>query len=430
QKVKNDILKILPDSLINKIDTSHLKVSDTEDVFIYQFLLNENYPDDTIKQIKYLIASSLGDFKDNLEWECPFNLNELDRSHYVAFNFSRLDRVRPFKNMMKDRFQIDISMDQVEAKENFSIVSNLTYFISLGLFFFSIISIVLFVNSKLKSHLEDNKANLGTFKAFGLRNFLLVKIYISVIASFLIIAFFIASIPALFFYFINQYGKFSIITLLDYRIFAAFIFLFLICLFISARTIIIILRDSPGDLIYGRQGTLKKHQSDSFLREITFSASRNKKRILIYSLFFLSVIIVSIFAKLRFHIPVEKAAPKIIASKTQSDPVLSSPVLADSLNIEIKRTESEQKADEQRSLIVEKQITESPYATALIEGDSINCDAIFKDFETQVNLSISKGKITDRLIETTNDPLLQSCLQKEKYEKRYNSLIELLDNLD
>lgn len=247
-----DIPGIYP---INKVNKSPIVLNSREMVYRYQVVFEESYPSDSLSLIVKSIKQhwpAPGKIQDDWEWECPAEYGEVLEAYYAAFNFKQLDRVRPFKRLMQERFGVELSMDQIEAKENFALVSNLTYLISIGLFLFSIISIILFINSKLRNHLEQNKANLGTFKAFGLNNKMLVRIYVSVILAFLLLGFVLPTILAGILEMLNSIFHFTIVTMFDIRIVLAFIVLFIACFWVSSRTISTILQDTPGNLIYGR----------------------------------------------------------------------------------------------------------------------------------------------------------------------------------
>jgi len=182
--------------------------------------------------------------------------NSLDPGsyHYLAFNFERLDDIRKFKDDIKENHNIDIDMSQVEAKENFALVSRLTFVISLVLLAFGVLSIILFVNNLLKTHLFKVRSNLGTFKAFGLSNRFLNTIYLKIIFSFLLVSIFVAFLASIIvdrveWLFIGDESRFNIFS---WWILAALVGLVVISLFISSKTIKKILGDTPGNLIYER----------------------------------------------------------------------------------------------------------------------------------------------------------------------------------
>lgn len=181
--------------------------------------------------------------------------SSLDNPHYVAFNFNKLDKVRDFNEYLKKdpRFHMEISMDQVESKENFALVSRLTGLIALILLAFSILSIVFYINSLLTTHLEGIKNNLGTLKAFGLSNGFLVFVYLKIIILFIIISLIIGYIVSILIkVFEVSASKIAVIDLMDYRIFLTMIVILAFSSWVSYRSIKKILLKTPGDLIYNR----------------------------------------------------------------------------------------------------------------------------------------------------------------------------------
>jgi hypothetical protein len=188
------------------------------------------------------------------KWECNVGTTyKIKSPYYLSFNFDKLDFVQDFEGHMANKYEVEISMDQVEQKENFALVSKLTNFISLILFGFSILSIVFYVNSLLRTHLEKIKTNLGTLKAFGLSNKFLISSYLKIIFWFM-------SISILFAYFIcaiwdlleGYMFKNSYFDVFNYKILIAIIIVVAAALVTSQRTISKTLLKTPGDLIYNR----------------------------------------------------------------------------------------------------------------------------------------------------------------------------------
>jgi len=198
----------------------------------------------------------------------PFNKyntqEKIFKPYYFAFNFNKLDNIRKFKNFMKDRYQIEVEMSQVESKENFAFVSALTLTISFVLFTLGLMSIIIYLVNLLKTHLNSIKTNLGTYKAFGLNNGTLQNIYIKIILSILAIGVIVA-FTLLFV--LNLTGVLdimlaSMIPGLDktfkclniFNIWNLFAILIVIgiTMFIAYSSINNILSKTPGDLIYGR----------------------------------------------------------------------------------------------------------------------------------------------------------------------------------
>jgi len=197
--------------------------------------------------------SSIG-YERYVPWECNVGTTyDISDPYYLSFNFNKLDNVRDFKDHMKDEYKVAISMDQVEQKENFALVSRLTNFISLILFGFSILSIVFYVNSLLRTHLEKIKMNLGTLKAFGLNNNFLVTSYLKIILTFIGISIFIAYLICGLWDLIEaRLFENSYFDVFNYKILIAIVIIILTALLTSQRTTSKTLLKTPGDLIYNR----------------------------------------------------------------------------------------------------------------------------------------------------------------------------------
>lgn len=119
----------------------------------------------------------------------PFPYKSYD---YLAVNFASLDKIRAFKDYLFNEHQVQLEMAQIESKENFNFVTKLTRFISLILLIFCIISITLFLSDLLRNHLLKIKVNIGTFKAFGMGEALLKRIYLSIIGVFITVSIILA----------------------------------------------------------------------------------------------------------------------------------------------------------------------------------------------------------------------------------------------
>jgi len=146
---------------------------------------------DRVNHVANTIDQS-GSRSEGLTRVYSYNLSGNEEPHerydYLSVYFSFLDKIRGFQALMESDYELKIDMSQIESKENYNFVSNLTLIISIFLICFSILSIVFFIIKVLKSHIEKIRKNLGTFKAFGLSNTSLVRIYIYMASRFLLIA--------------------------------------------------------------------------------------------------------------------------------------------------------------------------------------------------------------------------------------------------
>jgi len=191
--------------------------------------------------------------------------NELYSYDNLSVNFASLDRIREFSSFLFELKNLKIDMSQIESKENYNFVSKLTIFISGFLVIFSVISIILFLSNLLKVHINKIKSNLGTFKAFGLSNSIIVRIYSLLSLRFLFFAIVIAlgislliGETGLFRFFFRISGTiidentkyFSLLT--DIKTYIALAAIVLISMIVLPRNIWKMLNKTPGDLIYKR----------------------------------------------------------------------------------------------------------------------------------------------------------------------------------
>ena len=221
---------------------------------LYSIIFSKAY---SFKTLRKLLKDVLKNKKAyGIYWnnECPEYNDVLKSPHRLAFNFTKLDKIREFKKKMKNIFKIEVNMAQVEAKENFSLVSNLTFILSLILFIFSMVSIIFFINSILTKHLQKINANLGTLKAFGISNKKLSIIYIKIIFTFLIVSGLVAyAINMLLSIILNILIGHTMFKFYSPYILLIFILIVIFSLFNSKHSIIKVLKNTPGDLIYGRK---------------------------------------------------------------------------------------------------------------------------------------------------------------------------------
>lgn len=190
------------------------------------------------------------------------NLVDFD---FLSVNFTSLDRIREFSSLLSELGKLKIDMSQIESKENYNFVSKLTVFISGFLVIFSIVSVILFLLNVLKAHITRIKPNLGTFKAFGLNNNIIVRIYSIMTIRFLLLGIVFAfTISAI----IGQTGLFRFLfrisgtitdmnanyfnLLSDIKTFIALAIILGTNLVVLPLGIFRMLNKTPGDLIYGR----------------------------------------------------------------------------------------------------------------------------------------------------------------------------------
>lgn len=180
----------------------------------------------------------------------------------LIINFSSLDSVRSFQAYLLEKHKLKIDLNTVEAKENFNLFDKINSILSLVLSSFSILLIIYVITSMMFEHIEKNKKNLGTLKAFGLSNSSIIVLYSMISLVVIIIVFVIGYLIAellggavsnyvLHLYQLNIAKDSSIFILnFDLNLVSWFI---LFPLFSTALFIAIKLHNkTPGDLIYER----------------------------------------------------------------------------------------------------------------------------------------------------------------------------------
>ena len=153
-------------------------------------------------------------------------------------------------------------MNTIETKNNFVFFENLSYLLSMSLIVFCTLIIFIFTTNIILSHIEKNKKNIGTLKAFGLSNIFIIILYTAISLFLIAIAFsvslwlsnwignyFLIVMCHNFKLIINDgfllYQNYSVGYLIIFFIFMPIIFiLFRITWYIKGKT--------PGDLIYER----------------------------------------------------------------------------------------------------------------------------------------------------------------------------------
>jgi hypothetical protein len=180
----------------------------------------------------------------------------------LIINFSSLDSVRSFQSYLLEKHKLKIDLNTVEAKENFNFFDKISSILSLILSSFSILLIIYVITSMMFEHIEKNKKNLGTLKAFGLSNSSITILYsmiaLVVISIIFILGYLIAKLLGgvisnfvLHLYQLNISKDSSIFILnFDIKLVSWFIVFPLVS---TAIFITLKLRNkTPGDLIYER----------------------------------------------------------------------------------------------------------------------------------------------------------------------------------
>lgn len=252
---KNELNKEELEPLINT-DSLYVEDVSTESFSLYDstYFIHEVYLSGalTIEEKLQLVKTlTIPGKRPYTSYNCDGEARTVEDAYYLAFNFYDLSRVRAFRDKVKRDYTLDISLNQVEDKENFSMVARLTTILSALLFILSISSVLLFLGNLLLSHIEKISPNLGTFKAFGLSDENLLRDYDTIIQKFLfnsiLRSVLIVGCYNIIMHFIN--GQFY---LFDWKVIVALIFIVLLVKIMVNKVVVNRLKSSPGDLIYNR----------------------------------------------------------------------------------------------------------------------------------------------------------------------------------
>lgn len=207
-------------------------------------------------------AKNLREQFKNYDVKRIFNYNTkpftISNSQYISINFNRLDSIRAFEQYAKDNFNMKIEMSQVNAKENFNAVSVMANILSWAMITFSLVCIILFVVNMLQSYFQKVKRNLGTFKAFGMGTFELIRIYVVIVLSIIVAAIVISLGITWLAEFVMRVchimkdGQYDYLSLWSMKTVWASIIVVVAALFTVYLVMKRLLQRTPGDLIYDR----------------------------------------------------------------------------------------------------------------------------------------------------------------------------------
>ena len=237
--------------------------------------VTEKFSDQPIPHVKGLMVE-LEDFDLDLSKYgairiYDYDVQGLNLQHITSdpdtytFLFKDPDDVLVFDTWLKDNYGIHLEKSKVLAKRNFSFFEKLSHLLSFALIAFSIISIIFFIINLLLSHINKNKRNLGTLKAFGLPNKHIIILYSAITLMLVTISYVSAYIMSYFLgpVLLKFYISVSNINSENYLyevIFSNRGFFSTFTLFVLIPTVIIIVRlftylyrVTPGDLIYERK---------------------------------------------------------------------------------------------------------------------------------------------------------------------------------
>lgn len=102
---------------------------------------------------------------------------------YLSIQFDDLAAIKPFAEELVNGCGLEVEMSQINAKENFQSVSVMGITLSVVMLAFAVFCILLYLVNLLRSYLQKIKRNIGTFKAFGISNDELSRVYLVIMVS-------------------------------------------------------------------------------------------------------------------------------------------------------------------------------------------------------------------------------------------------------
>ncbi len=111
---------------------------------------------------------------------------------YYSVQIKDLTNIKLFQKELYDKCGIKLEMTNIDQKNNFQFVQRMGNILSICIILIAVLFICFFIYFMLSAHFQRIQRNLGTFKAFGIRNSTLYCIYIILLLSITIVAFAIA----------------------------------------------------------------------------------------------------------------------------------------------------------------------------------------------------------------------------------------------
>ena len=197
------------------------------------------------------------------DFDCPKNELE-DKPEIISCYFKRdslFQNVEKFSVLMKDNTGYRLDMGKINSLKNLAMVQIMGIGLSVIILIISILFLCIFIYKLLKSHFEKIRMNLGTFKAFGVANKMLIRIYVRIVLVMIVYAYLMALflscvvsgvLPLMGFEIESGYSYLKVF----YHPYYPTLVLFVVSLLASWVTTRKVARDmfsqTPGDLIYNR----------------------------------------------------------------------------------------------------------------------------------------------------------------------------------
>lgn len=191
----------------------------------------------------------------------------LPTGDYLSIHFDDLKMIKQFAEEVVNACELEIEMSQINSKENFQSVSVMAITLSIVMVIFAVVCILLFIVNLLQSYFQKVKRNIGTFKAFGISNRELRRVYmtimlalvgVSVTASLVFVTLIQLILPVLGIVKGEGFGYLSlwycdVISFFPPLICVAAIVIVMVSAAVTVRLVMNkLLSATPGDLIYDR----------------------------------------------------------------------------------------------------------------------------------------------------------------------------------
>ena len=242
--------KLIKGIQIEKISKEKLTIN------LNEYVLNELQLSSEISfrtKLEIYRNHNLNEVHNYISHHCNSDIRSSISAYYYSVNFADLSRIKEFRDYFKDKFDVFISLAQVESRDNFYLISRLANMFIYLLVIFSSFSILLYLQNIIKNHLEKIKPNLGTLKAFGLSDNRIGKLYLNIVSVYFLRASAVAFIVLIIYKLLQvAFGWNLYFKLFDIRILLIWAVIFAALYFFFRSLVSKILFKSPGDLIYGR----------------------------------------------------------------------------------------------------------------------------------------------------------------------------------
>jgi hypothetical protein len=250
---KEDMVKHLQP--INAIDyeLSEIEIVGGETLYSYTIYTSDFISDSVAVNYSSKFKSNTNETKLLKVWNPVMGFSEVEDPHYISFNFDKeLEKIRALQVFLKENYKMEIELSVVEDRDNFSMVSKLTYFMILSLIVISLISFSIFLFNMISSHLDKVKANIGTFMAFGFNGKVIEQIYTRSMMKFMAYAWLICAAFLSVFWLIGYLLQIFSLALFHPVVIIIFLLFNAIAHIITKYITTKLLAETPGDLIYNR----------------------------------------------------------------------------------------------------------------------------------------------------------------------------------